>query len=151
MFVPTHANRNPALFREAVDFCRRGGRIDLTAGEKTGLSVAEAVLTLVEERIDLSRVTVSSDAGGSAPGGGAGTMQALFDDFMDIIRQSILPPAAAARLFTENPATVLKLYPRKGALREGGDADILVTDGENVRMLYAAGRPVSGGPESSAG
>jgi len=150
MFVPTHLNRSPALFREAVDFCRRGGRIDLTAGEKTGLSVAEAVRTLVGEGIDLSRVTVSSDAGGSTPGGGAGTMQALFDDFMDIIRQSILPPEAAARLFTENPATVLKLFPQKGTLREGGDADILVTDGENIRILYAGGRPVIGGPASSA-
>lgn len=151
MFVPTHLNRNPALFREAVNLCRRGGRVDLTAGEKTGLSVAEAVRTLIGEGIDLSRVTVSSDAGGSAPDGGAGTARALFDDFMDIIRQSILPPEAAARLFSENPAKVLKLFPQKGTLREGGDADILLTDGENIRMLFAKGRPVVGGLAPSAG
>ncbi|MDP4109819.1 MAG: amidohydrolase family protein, partial [Bacillota bacterium] len=37
MFVPTHLNRNPELFRQATEYCRSGGNIDLTAGEKAGL------------------------------------------------------------------------------------------------------------------
>jgi beta-aspartyl-dipeptidase (metallo-type) len=140
MFVPTHVNRNPALFREAVAYCRDGGRIDLTAGEKAGLTVPDAVRRLLEAGINLSRVTVSSDAGGSAPDGGVGEMRALYEDFVEIINKSVLPPERAVRLFTENPAAVLKL-PQKGALREGGDADILLTDAEyTLRMLFAMGR-----------
>ena len=141
MFVPTHTNRNQALFAEAMAYCKAGGRIDLTAGERAGLSVAEAVKRLLEEGADLSRVTVSSDAGGSVPDGGVGTLGALYEDFVEIIKQSALMPERAVRLFTANPADVLKLSPRKGALREGGDADILLTDGDyKLRMLLALGR-----------
>jgi beta-aspartyl-dipeptidase (metallo-type) len=143
MFVPTHTNRNGRLFKEAVDYCRHGGRIDLTAGEKSGLSVASALRILIKEGIDLGRVTVSSDAGGSTPEGGSGDIRALFDDFSEILQQAILQPQDAIRLFAENPAAVLKLFPRKGALCEGGDADILVMDGDYaVKMLYAMGVPV---------
>ncbi|SHI10195.1 beta-aspartyl-dipeptidase (metallo-type) [Sporobacter termitidis DSM 10068] len=139
MFVPTHTNRNPDLFRQAADYVRSGGRIDLTAGEQAGLTVPEAVRALAADGGALSRVTVSSDAGGSTPAGGAGKISALYSDFVEIIRQSVLPPHEAVRLFTENPAKVLKL--NKGALREGGDADILVTDGGyHIKLLFAMGR-----------
>ena len=36
MFVPTHINRNPALFEQGMELWRRGGNIDLTAGETAG-------------------------------------------------------------------------------------------------------------------
>ena len=141
MFVPTHVNRNPALFREALAYGRAGGRLDLTAGERAGLSVSEAVRTLAAEGLDLSKVTVSSDAGGSAPDGGVGNPSALYEDFLEIIEQSVLPPEAAVRLFTENPAAALGLAPQKGALREGGDADLLLTDGGyRLRRLFARGK-----------
>lgn len=140
MFVPTHVNRNRMLFRQAAAYWREGGNIDLTAGEEAGLSVAGAVGQLAGEGTGLSRVTVSSDAGGSVPSGGAGTSEALYSDFLQIIKQSVLTPEQAVRLFTENPAAVLKLIPKKGALREGSDADILLTD-ENyeLKMLFAMG------------
>ena len=141
MFIPTHTNRNPKLFRQSVEYCRSGGRIDLTAGEQAGLGVASAVRMLKAEGVDLSRITVSSDAGGSTPGGGAGEISALYSDFVEIIKQSVLPPEQAVRLFTENPASALKLYPGKGALQEGSDADILITDSNyNIIMLFAMGR-----------
>jgi beta-aspartyl-dipeptidase (metallo-type) len=141
MFVPTHVNRNRLLFRQAAEYWRGGGNIDLTAGEEAGLSVPEAVGQLAGQGISLSRVTVSSDAGGSVPSGGTGPIGALYSDFVEIIRQSVLPPEEAVRLFTEYPAAVLKLFPKKGALREGSDADILLTD-ENygLRMLFTMGR-----------
>ena len=142
MFVPTHVNRSAALFEEAAAYRRSGGVIDLTAGERAGLSVPAAVRKLYENGGDLSRVTVSSDAGGSTPDGGLGTPGALYEDFVEIIRQSALPPQTAVRLFTENPAAVLKLH-GKGVLREGGDADILLTDGDYaLQMLFASGRLV---------
>jgi N-acetylglucosamine-6-phosphate deacetylase len=62
---------------------------------------------------------------------------------VEIIRQSLLPPEEAVRIFTENPAKALGIYPRKGALREGCDADILVTDKEyHLKMLFCMGKTV---------
>ncbi len=143
MFIPTHLNRNPRLFRQAVEYGRAGSRLDLTAGEKDGLPVPDAVALLVAEGVALSRVTVSSDAGGSIPSGGIAQPSALFDDFAEIIKQSILSPAEAVRLFTENPAKTLGIYPKKGALREGSDADILITDKEyHLKMLFSMGKRV---------
>lgn len=144
MLVPTHVNRNPDLFKEAVSYCKGGGNIDLTAGEQDGLSVADAVRALGAEGAGLSRTTVSSDAGGSTPGGKPGEIGALYNDFLEIIKQPVLPVPEAVRLFTENPAAVLKL-PGKGALKEGADGDILITDGGyNIKMVFAMGRLAAG-------
>lgn len=143
LFVPTHMNRNPVLFREAASYAGTGGHIDLTAGEKDGLTVPDAVRSLAAEGLDMSRVTVSSDAGGSMPSGGIAPPSALFDDFSEIIKQSVLPQEKAVRLFTENAAKALKLYPKKGVLREGSDADILITDKEyQLKMLFCMGQRV---------
>jgi beta-aspartyl-dipeptidase (metallo-type) len=35
MFVPTHINRNKNIFEQGMEYTKRGGFIDLTAGEKT--------------------------------------------------------------------------------------------------------------------
>lgn len=143
MFIPTHVNRNPALFEEAIRYNKSGGRIDLTAGERTGISVPEAVRLLKAAGAELSRVTVSSDAGGSIPGGGEGTPQALFQDFIEIRQGGHLSPEETAWLFAGNPARGLGLYPRKGALQEGSDADLLLVDEKGrLTMVFASGRLV---------
>jgi beta-aspartyl-dipeptidase (metallo-type) len=141
MFIPTHTNRNPVLFRQAVIYCKSGGRIDLTAGEAAGMSVPEAVRQLTQEHIDLSKVTISSDAGGSIPSGGAASPSALYADFVEILKKSVLPPDQAVCLLTENAAKALNLYPCKGAIREGSDADLLITDkAYSLKMLFCMGK-----------
>jgi beta-aspartyl-dipeptidase (metallo-type) len=145
MFVPTHVNRNERLFHQAVKYLKNGGRIDLTAGETAGIPVPEAVARLQEAKADLARVTVSSDANGSVPGGGTASIQALYDDVRACIQDGILPPDGAFRLVTENVARCLKLHPAKGVLQEGSDGDILVTDRQfNLVKLIAGGSLVAG-------
>jgi len=140
MFIPTHVNRNPMLFSEAMDYCRAGGRVDLTAGEKAGIPVPRAIARMIDAGIDLTRVTVSSDSNGSAPGGIPGRIQVLYDDLRDSIVFEKLKPETVWPLFSENVAKALHLYPQKGAIMEGSDADILVTDRNfNPRMLIAKG------------
>lgn len=140
--VPTHTNRNPTLFREAMSYCKEGGNIDLTAGETAGIPVPDAIQMLINDNNDLSHVTVSSDAGGSIPSGGVAKNQVLFDDIIAGIRSGV-NPADAFRLVTENVAKLLKLYPQKGTIQEGSDADILVTDKEFcIRMLFSKGKLV---------
>lgn len=138
-FVPTHVNRNPALFEQARDYLDSGGNIDLTAGESAGIPVPDAIEKLLQSGTELSRVTISSDAGGSCPGGRPGKIQALYDDIVACIRIKNISPETAFRLATENVAKVLKLYPKKGVLQPGGDADILITD-ENYTLQKLFGR-----------
>lgn len=140
MFVPTHINRNPILFGEAMDYCRAGGRVDLTAGERAGIPVPRAIARMIDAGIDLSRVTVSSDSNGSTPGGSPGKIQVLYDDLRDSIIQDRLKPETVWPLSSENVAKALNLYPQKGVLREGSDADILLTDRNyNPRTLISQG------------
>jgi beta-aspartyl-dipeptidase (metallo-type) len=140
-FVPTHVNRNAELFGQAVECCRSGGNIDLTAGETAGIPVSEAVFRLKKEGLNLSRVTVSSDAGGSIPGGGSSKPGALYSDLREIIKQSVLPPEEAICLFTAHVAKVLKLSPSKGGLSEGNDADLLIMDhDQTLIMLFSGGK-----------
>lgn len=140
MFVPTHVNRNPALFAEAMEFCRQGGNIDLTAGETAGIPVPEGIRRLLDAGISLEHVTVSSDSNGSIPGGGVASIRTLNEDLVGCIRAGI-GIENSLRLFTENVAKLLKLSPRKGAIQPDSDADILIVDNNYmVKMLFCMGR-----------
>jgi beta-aspartyl-dipeptidase (metallo-type) len=129
MFVPTHLNRNKSLFDDALRYGRKGGFLDLTAGEsnETGYSVAQAIKILLTQGVPLPQITFSSDAGGSnsASPDGIGHVQNLYDDFVACIHQTDLPLEAALQPLTKNPAQRLHIYPRKGCLRPGSDADII--------------------------
>lgn len=127
MFVPTHINRNPALFEQGMELWRRGGNIDLTAGETAGYSIGEAFTRLWENNIDLNRVTVSSDGNGSSDNdAGINSINELFKDLVSCVLDKKMDFADIIRTVTINPAKVLKLYPQKGCLLPGSDADILV-------------------------
>ncbi|NMA34865.1 MAG: beta-aspartyl-peptidase [Clostridiaceae bacterium] len=146
MFVPTHLNRNRALFDQTVRYHKTGGTIDLTAGEETEewIGVPQCLARLVEAGNGLDRVTVSSDGNGSGAGGpgkGAGSVMSLFSDFRSAVVDHRLPLESVLRTVTENPAKTLKLYPRKGKIAVGSDADILLADraGFAPKMLLAGG------------
>lgn len=139
IFVPTHTNRNPALFTEAVQYCLGGGNIDLTAGETAGITVAAAMRRLLDAGADMSKVTISSDANGSIPGGGVSKISSLYDDIISCIREGISPETAFAAV-CENVARLLRLYPKKGTLSAGSDADVLITDKEyKIKALLCNG------------
>ena len=140
IFVPTHVNRHAGLFYQATDYCKNGGNIDLTAGEKKGIAVPQAAKMLMEQNMDLSRVTISSDANGSA-GSEVAKIHSLYDDVINGIVKENISPTDMFRFVTENVAKVLKLFPTKGVLREGSDADILITDREyRVQKLLCRGK-----------
>lgn len=140
-FIPTHINRNERLFIQGVDYCKKGGYIDLTAGEIEGIDVAEAICRLLDYGADISRVTVSSDANGSSPDGQVGEIKALFDDVIKGITKKNIDAEVAFGLVTENVAKLLKIYPQKGTLARGSDADIMIVDKNyNVRKLFSRGK-----------
>lgn len=134
MFLPTHINRSEKLFGEGINYALAGGNIDLTSGEKEGLAVPDAVLSLIKKEVDMRNVTVSSDANASTCGCGISRIKSLFEDIRECITGKHINPSSAFSLVTKNPAERLKIYPKKGALTEGSDADILITD-ENYEII----------------
>lgn len=140
-FVPTHTNRRRELFEQAVEYCKSGGNIDLTSGETEGVAVPDAVEQLISSGISLRNVTVSSDANGSMPDGSVGRIHTLLDDIIHCITYKKVDPETAFSMVTRNVAKVLKLYPQKGALLEGSDADILITDRNfELKKLFCSGK-----------
>lgn len=144
VFRPTHMETH---FEESLSFASLGGYVDLTTGgrpEKT----AEALARLVREA-PADRFTLSSDANGSMPrwnerkeiigiraseiAANQACVKALVED------QKIPLPEAAAHL-SEYPARALGLFPKKGIIAEGSDADLLFLDEQlNIRSLFARG------------
>jgi len=146
MFVPTHLNRNRKLFNEALRYAMNGGNVDLTAGEITGegYSVPDAMEILMKKGINMDNITVSSDGNGSAGSkfnNGVGKVSQLLDDIRDCIIKKHLPMEKVLKTVTSNVAKILKLYPAKGKLMQGSDADIVVFNKNDLSLdkVFIAG------------
>jgi beta-aspartyl-dipeptidase (metallo-type) len=164
VFHPTHVNRQPRLFEEAMAIANRGVTVDVTAFPDDDSDPAVSATTAIEAWLDLklpaARLTCSSDGAGCLPVfDGDGQLVA-----MDVGKPSTLADTLAALLkrrdasdvlpiFTSNVATLLRL-PRKGRIAEGADADLVVLDGDGRprdvmargRWLVRGGSPVVRGP-----
>jgi beta-aspartyl-dipeptidase (metallo-type) len=154
-FLPTHCNRNPALFAEAQAWAREGGFVDFTTStvrrylDEGEVAASEAVCRLYRAGL-IDQVTCSSDGQGSLPlfdeggrlaGLSMGSSASLWKSLRDAVLGGGIPLEEAAKTLTSTPARALKLG-SKGRLAVGADADILlVTRGElEIRGLVAMGR-----------
>lgn len=153
--IPTHVNRNRALFEEAVEFILQGGYIDLTAGSdpqirgQGEMSIAEGIELVLEKRAPIDRVTVSSDSNGSLPsfdkrgnllGLTIASQKSLLKNFRFLVKKKILSLEDAIKLFSTNPAIFYKLN-QKGRLEAGKDADLILLDKNyNLTDSLAMGR-----------
>lgn len=128
MFIPTHMNRNKVLFEQGIEFLDMGGYIDITAGESSekGYSVPDALVRVIQENKNIDQVTVSSDGNGSNLGNGICKVSQLFADLKDSITEKNLDITSVIKTATTNVSKFLKLYPRKGTMQTGSDADLLV-------------------------
>ena len=141
MYVPTHLNRNRFVFDQAIEYAKKGGYIDFTAGQTAdmGYTVPDAIKKVLDAGIQIDKVTVSSDANGSIPSDGndpkVGKVSQLFNDIINTIVSKNLDIETVLKTVTLNVAKVLKLYPRKGALEEGSDADILILEKDSFKVL----------------
>ena len=139
-FLPTHVNRNEALFEECLDFAAEGGTIDFTGNEDIDyweticdeVRVCRGIRRLLERGISSDRFTISSDGQGSMPvfnaqgeyqGIGIGKASCLLKEVRECVQKEEIPLETAIKGITCNPASILKLD-RKGRIKEGFDADI---------------------------
>lgn len=143
---PTHLGHR---LDEAVAFAERGGFIDFTTGTNTSMT-AETVAKALTRVRDTELITISTDAGGSMPkwndkkqivGMGVGQVTTMHETVLDLVREQGLPLEQAVKFGAEHVAKALELYPRKGAVAAGSDADLLILDSDlSIRSVIAGGR-----------
>ncbi len=134
-FQPTHVNRNPALLQQAIGFAKRGGTIDITCDSTE--DVYQALMRIKEEDVCMDQVTLSSDGQGSwskydAQGNlvqiGVSDVDTIYKQIIYLVKQKNWSMEDALALGSRNVAKALELYPQKGAIQKGSDADLLLWD-----------------------
>lgn len=150
--VPTHVNsREPELLEECAAFATLGGSMDFTAEATFDENVREAkkLLKLLDQGVDPTRIAISSDAFGSQPrfdeeGNTIGLTYLTSEVLLSFLKALVsegLPLEKALPFFTVNPARIMGLEGKKGALQEGADADLVALDEEmNITDVFAKGR-----------
>ena len=154
-FLPTHCNRNPVLFEQALRWAKTGGWIDFTASTVPAFladgetSAAAAFQRLKTDGIPLSRATVTSDGQGSLPsfneegvmtGLDIGSCSSLLAFLTEAVQTLGMALEEALLPITANPALALGLA-RKGRLAPGMSADILILTADlKPSLVLARGR-----------
>ena len=157
-FLPTHVNRNAALFDECLEFAKDGGTIDFTGNEDIDyweticdeVRVCKGIRRLLDMGISSDRFTISSDGQGSMPvfnakgeyqGIGIGKASCLLKEVRECVQKENIPLETAVKGITSNPAAILKLN-GKGHIKPGFDADIclLAEEGLKLDTVIARGR-----------
>lgn len=139
-FIPTHVNRTSNLLAQAIDFCRMGGRIDLTAGfveNGNCLPAWKALAECLKADVDCNSISMSSDGNGSMPVFDdmgnvlyveTASCHVLIEDLNKMVGYCGIPLDIALKTVTSNPARILGIESRKGFIKVGWDADCVLLD-----------------------
>ena len=157
-FLPTHVNRNAALFDNCLELAKEGLTIDFTGNEDIDyweticdeVRVCKGIRRLLDLGISSDRFTISSDGQGSMPvfnaageyqGIGIGKASCLLKEVRECVQKAGIPLEIAVKGITSNVASVLKLG-AKGQLKAGFDADIclLAEDSLELKTVMAKGQ-----------
>lgn len=154
--IPTHINRTPALFEEGMEFARQGGYIDITSGIRPSEGFCDSVRPSAairrcrDEGVPMDRVTMSSDGNGSMAvhdeeGKVTGLLVTKLHSLHEEIRDAILKEGVSASMAFAvcgaNPAKANGLWPAKGAVRPGSDADLMFLDKDyRIKSVMARGK-----------
>ena len=155
-FHPTHINRNEELFKEGIQFAKRGGYVDFTTStiphflEEGEVKCSKGLRIMLEEKVAIDSITFSSDGQASLPffddngdykGLQVGKVSSLFHEVRDAVLEESVPLETALQVITSNPAKVLKLS-NKGHIQPGKDADLVLLDKETltIKTVFAQGK-----------
>lgn len=150
IFRPTHVNRNLTLLEAGYRFLKKGGYIDLTCGMKDAPSPGECIMEAIERNLPVKHITISSDGHGSwsnyAEDGtlleiGVSGLEGLYEELCYMVQRLGLPLEEALTYVTSNVAEALEIDGRKGCVKEGADADVLLLTKElELHTVIARGR-----------
>jgi len=160
-FVPTHCNTDQVLLEGALKYALEGNPVDFSAilepsrGGVTTIKSSKAIEYFLEKGVAPELITLSSDGNVGLPirdknqkctGLYIERVLSLWANVRAMIEDGI-EPSLAISFASSNPAQRLGLYPRKGLLAVGTDADILVfSEDWNIDKVYLKGNlGLSGG------
>ena len=148
-FVPTHVTRNPELFKQAMEFAKLGGTIDITAAPGP-YGASKAIAACIEGGVPLDNITISSDGNGSmavydelgrVEKFEVATLAGLQMELVDMVKRESIKLSEALLPITLNTAKCLGIEKRKGSIQKGLDADITILDDDlMVRGVIAKGK-----------
>lgn len=150
VFQPTHVGRSEKLQKDAFKLAKMGGTIDFTCGqfEKKFKEVADSLNAAKEEGVPMDKVTISSDGQGSwsnydSEGNltemGVSSVDTVYRQIVYEVKEENMPLEEALTYGTSNVARALELYPKKGAVCEGSDGDILILNDDLTMNTVIAG------------
>ena len=156
--LPTHINRSDKLFKVGIEYAKKGGFIDLTTSsdprflEPGELRACEGLTLLLKNGVDIKHITFSSDGNGSMPvfdndgklvGLGICSVETLYREVKDSIKEYNVPIEDAIKVITSNVAEVLKLN-NKGKIEKERDADLVIVNEDtlDIDMVIAKGKIV---------
>ena len=137
LFRPTHMNRNPDLLKQGMDFLKIGGAVDYTCGIPGEPAPGTCIRMAKELGLPTDRITFSSDGQGSwsrydSAGKltkiGVSSVFSIFKEFKRMVLEDNFTIEEAVSYITSNTAKGLQLYPRKGCIAPGADADLVLLD-----------------------
>ncbi len=145
-FRPTHL---APKYKDALQFAEKGGYVDFTCDQDDMYNRSGLFCRAIDEIPD-GLMTISTDSNGSLPvwneknemvGISAASISTLHNTIKAMVQMHDCPLEKAIRPVTENVAKALKLYPSKGVLDAGSDADIvLLNENLDIDSVYAMGR-----------
>ena len=150
-FQPTHVGRAKKLQEDAFKLAKMGGTIDFTCGqfEEKIKELAASLRAAKEAGVPMDKVTISSDGQGSwsnydAAGYltemGVSSVDTMYRQVVYQVQNENMSLEEALSLGTRNVAKALEVYPKKGAISEGSDADVLVLNGDlSMNTVIARG------------
>ena len=150
-FQPTHVGRAKKLQEDAFKLAKMGGTIDFTCGqfEEKIKELAASLRAAKEAGVPMDKVTISSDGQGSwsnydAAGNltemGVSSVDTMYRQVVYQVQNENMSLEEALSLGTRNVAKALEVYPKKGAVHVGSDADVLVLNGDlSMNTVIARG------------
>lgn len=154
-FIPTHCNWSDSLVALSAGYAKSGGYadystiLDTARGSLTSVAASVAALRALDAGAPLEKLSFSSDGNVGMPiRDGNGVQHALYLERVDSLWHEIRALARggvaieeAAALASANPARRLGLFPQKGSLSVGSDADLLVIgDDLEIDWVFAGGQ-----------
>ncbi len=150
IFRPTHVNRNPLLLEQGMEYLKRGGYVDYTCGIAKDAEPAKCIQEVLERELPADRVTISSDGHGSwsnydSQGNviemGVSSLSSIFKELKKMVLEYGMDLDKALPFVTSNVAKALEIYPKKGCIYAGADADVLILDQKlNLETVIARGK-----------